>query len=75
MLATEKRETPSARGKRPGTRDEATCARPSAQPASAATQEQIRTAAYYLFVKRGRQPGHDLSDWLEAERITQRKQC
>lgn len=30
--------------------------------------EQIRRRAYDLYEKRGRQPGHDLDDWLEAER-------
>jgi hypothetical protein len=33
----------------------------------------IRKRAYQLFEERGRQPGHDLADWLQAEReINQR---
>ena len=30
-------------------------------------EEQIRTRAYDLFEARGREEGHDLEDWLEAE--------
>lgn len=30
-------------------------------------EEQIRTRAYELYEARGRQEGHDLEDWLEAE--------
>lgn len=30
-------------------------------------EEQIRTRAYELFEARGREEGHDLEDWLEAE--------
>ena len=29
--------------------------------------EQIRTRAYELYEARGREEGHDLEDWLEAE--------
>src|SRR4030095_1171908 len=29
--------------------------------------EDIARCAYLLYEKRGRQPGHDLDDWLEAE--------
>jgi hypothetical protein len=28
----------------------------------------IRERAYRIFEARGRQPGHDLDDWLQAER-------
>jgi len=31
-------------------------------------QEDIARRAYALYEKRGRQPGRDLDDWLEAER-------
>jgi hypothetical protein len=30
----------------------------------------IRKRAYQLFEERGRQPGHELDDWLQAERET-----
>ncbi len=30
-------------------------------------QQQIRERAYQLFEARGRQPGHDVEDWLHAE--------
>jgi Protein of unknown function (DUF2934) len=30
-------------------------------------EEQIRTRAYELYEARGREQGHDLEDWLEAE--------
>ena len=32
------------------------------------TPEFIRKRAYQLFEMRGRQPGHELDDWLRAER-------
>jgi len=31
------------------------------------TEELIRIRAYHFYEKRGREPGHDLEDWLEAE--------
>ena len=36
---------------------------------SAARQDEVAQAAYELFERRGRLPGHDIEDWLEAERI------
>ncbi|MEW5895928.1 MAG: DUF2934 domain-containing protein [Candidatus Omnitrophota bacterium] len=30
---------------------------------------RVKDVAYYLYVNRGRVPGHELSDWLEAEKI------
>lgn len=37
-------------------------------------QEQIRHRAYELYEDRGRDNGHDLADWLQAEsEMTQRK--
>jgi hypothetical protein len=30
-------------------------------------EEQIRTRAYELYEARGREEGHDLEDWVEAE--------
>jgi hypothetical protein len=31
------------------------------------SQEQIRARAFELWLERGRQPGHELDDWLQAE--------
>ena len=30
--------------------------------------EEIRIRAYEIYIERGGQPGHDLEDWLQAER-------
>jgi hypothetical protein len=32
-------------------------------------QEEIARLAYELYEQRGRTPGNELADWLEAERI------
>ena len=32
-----------------------------------ALQDQIRVRAYQLYEERGRDDGHDLDDWLQAE--------
>jgi hypothetical protein len=32
-------------------------------------QERVSQKAYELFQRRGGEPGHDLEDWLEAERL------
>ncbi len=31
-------------------------------------EEKVRVRAFELFVKRGRQTGHELDDWLTAEK-------
>jgi hypothetical protein len=31
-------------------------------------REEIRIRAYEIYIERGRQPGYDLDDWLQAER-------
>jgi hypothetical protein len=37
-------------------------------------QEQIRRRAYELYEQRGRDEGHELDDWLQAEsEVTQQK--
>ena len=37
-------------------------------------QEQVRSRAYDLYEQRGREDGHDLEDWLQAEsEVTQQK--
>jgi hypothetical protein len=30
---------------------------------------RIAKKAYELYIRRGKKPGHDLDDWLEAERM------
>jgi DUF2934 family protein len=30
--------------------------------------EEIRVRAYEIYIERGGQPGHDVDDWLQAER-------
>lgn len=32
-------------------------------------QEQVRQKAYELYEQRGCQPGHELEDWFEAEKM------
>lgn len=34
----------------------------------AASEQEIRLRAYEIYLRRGAQPGHELEDWLEAER-------
>lgn len=36
---------------------------------------EIRKKARELYEKNGRKPGHDLDNWLEAERIVKSKVC
>ena len=31
------------------------------------THDEIAARAYQLFLERGREPGHELDDWLQAE--------
>lgn len=31
------------------------------------TTQQIAARAYQIFIERGRVPGHDIDDWLQAE--------
>jgi hypothetical protein len=31
-------------------------------------EERIRRRAYEMYLERGGEPGHDLKDWLQAER-------
>jgi len=33
-----------------------------------AREQEIRRRAYELYLERGEEPGHDLEDWLQAER-------
>ena len=46
---------------------------PENQPA-VPSEEAIRDRAYHKYEERGREPGHDVDDWLEAERELQEPQ-
>jgi hypothetical protein len=35
---------------------------------SSPLEEEIRNRAYEIYLQRGRQPGYELEDWLQAER-------
>jgi hypothetical protein len=35
---------------------------------SSAREDEIRHRAYQLYLERGQEPGHELDDWLQAER-------
>ena len=37
-------------------------------PRTQPLEEAIRVRAYQIYIERGRGPGHDLDDWLRAER-------
>ena len=39
---------------------------------NAARDEKIRFRAYEIYLERGEQPGHNLDDWLQAERELKR---
>lgn len=41
--------------------------RPDSTPTEKKLEEQIRRRAYELYEARGRENGHDLEDWLQAE--------
>jgi hypothetical protein len=46
----------------------------SASRAAGVPPDDVARRAYQRFEERGREPGHDLDDWLEAERdIKQRR--
>ena len=40
---------------------------PSTQIGEPTYTQEIRVRAYELFEQRGKEPGHDLDDWLQAE--------
>ena len=42
--------------------------RPTQKETLEALQERIRIRAYQLYEQRGRQDGHELDDWVQAER-------
>lgn len=41
--------------------------KPEANPSAEEVQEQIRQRAYELYEARGREDGHELDDWLQAQ--------
>lgn len=43
-------------------------AEPSPAPTSSPGEPEIAARAYELYVERGRSDGHDVEDWLRAER-------
>ena len=43
-------------------------------PTPAAEASDVARAAYELYEQRGCEHGHDVEDWLEAERIVKRQQ-
>ena len=34
---------------------------------NASWEERVRARAFEIYLERGRQPGHELDDWLQAE--------
>ena len=42
-------------------------------PSSPVERDEISRRAYERYEERGREPGHDVDDWLEAERDVQRQ--
>jgi hypothetical protein len=61
------KETKSTKQAKPGRRGTANASVASAGP-SAAYDETVARRAHELFQARGGRHGHDLDDWLEAER-------
>lgn len=45
----------------------------SGSQTQASKEEQIRQVAYELYLKRGGQNGSDLSDWLKAEELVNKR--
>jgi hypothetical protein len=43
-------------------------------PQQEPTEEEIRQRAYKIYMARGSAPGHEVEDWLEAERKLRSKQ-
>jgi hypothetical protein len=44
-----------------------------ASVANAARDKDIRRRAYEIYLERGEQAGHELEDWLQAERELERR--
>jgi hypothetical protein len=54
----------SRRSKQPSTE----VGREEGSEVNPAREQEIRRRAYELYLERGEEPGHDLEDWLQAER-------
>ncbi len=54
--------------KRPKTARAAAAVQPA--PRNDTLRQRIAEKAYGIYLERGQQHGHDLDDWLEAERVT-----
>ena len=52
-------------------RNQARAARP--QATSSIDPQEVSRMAYELYEQRGREDGHDLEDWLKAERIVRQR--
>lgn len=61
-----KNETNKAGENRP--KGKRSCPRKASLQAEELTREEIKQRAYVLFLARGSAHGHDLEDWLQAER-------
>jgi hypothetical protein len=66
MKPRKPRATP--RSKRPTSRKGSAPAASKAKTNDFALYERITRRAYELYEQRGRQAGHELEDWLQAER-------
>jgi hypothetical protein len=42
--------------------------------ATGGTEQSVQHRAYELFLNRGQEPGHELEDWLQAEREVGQRQ-
>lgn len=38
------------------------------QPRATPTDDDVRSLAYHIYQARGGEPGHEVEDWLQAER-------
>ena len=65
MSTTTKKRAPRTAAKKT-TAKKATTER--ARVKKVTTVTEIREHAFYLFMNRGGEPGHELDDWLQAER-------
>jgi len=61
-------EAPAAKKPRAPRKTLTTKSAPATEPGSEDLGGMIATAAYYLAAARNFTPGHELDDWLEAER-------
>ena len=59
---------PKGKKKSSDTRTTSTRMTEAASAGNSAGQERIRFRAYEIYLEHGEQPGHDLEDWLQAER-------